>query len=657
MKMRKLVAVLMALMMLCCIIPFSAVAADGNSAVLDLTDKANRTSFSTSQQVWEQNGITVTNDKGASTSNVADYANPGRFYKSSTVTIEYPGMTTIVIDSVTYDDKDYAAPWAAIDGANVTATVTDGDVTIVFAEAVDSFTWEQLSAQARAYSITVYTNGAAPEVPEEPETPDAPALEIVTEPDVDIAYKLGLENTVKGAVYYFSGTMYNDYYGDSKPDVTMAADMYLENGDGGYYLYFNDANGAKKYIKVVQSGKYYNFQIADDGSVFVWDAEQNALCTVVGEETCYLGNYGNYTNMSTLCLSKLADDNYIARLYAEPEAPVEPDVPADDVLTITEALALGAAQADSAYTEQKYYVTGVIASLESATYGNMYIEDESGDKILIYGTWSADGATRYDGLEVKPVAGDTVTIYGPVGNYKGTPQIKNGWIVEHIPGEKPEEPEEPAGPEVEVAATLEEGVAYKLGLEQTDRGENYYFLGEMSSYYGATDTDFTKGVDMYVEGAEGGYKLYFNDASGAKQYIALVQSGTYFNFTFGEEGSVFVLDTDKNALCTFVGEEVCYIGTYGSYVTMGVLRASMLNDTDYIARLYVEVEETPVDPENPGNNDEELEDNEQPGNTEQPDEETDSPETGDNTTVFATLAVMMMALAAVVAAMTAKKRA
>ena len=97
MKMRKIVAALMAVLMICCLIPFAAVAEDA-SAVIDFTDKANRTHYSTEQQIWEQNGITITNDKGASTSNVADYFNPARFYKSSTVTIEYPGMTKIVFD-------------------------------------------------------------------------------------------------------------------------------------------------------------------------------------------------------------------------------------------------------------------------------------------------------------------------------------------------------------------------------------------------------------------------------------------------------------------------------------------------------------------------------------------------------------------------------
>ena len=54
------------------------------------------TSLSTTKQVWQQNGITLTNDKGSSTNNVGDYANPARFYKSSKITVEAPGNITAI---------------------------------------------------------------------------------------------------------------------------------------------------------------------------------------------------------------------------------------------------------------------------------------------------------------------------------------------------------------------------------------------------------------------------------------------------------------------------------------------------------------------------------------------------------------------------------
>ena len=63
----------------------------------------------------------------------------------------------------------------------------------------------------------------------------------------------------------------------------------------------------------------------------------------------------------------------------------------------------------------------------------MRLTDEDGNILTIYGTYDATGKTRYDALEVKPVAGDTVTVYGIVGQYNGTPQVKNAWITAHTP--------------------------------------------------------------------------------------------------------------------------------------------------------------------------------------------------------------------------------
>lgn len=99
--------------------------------------------------------------------------------------------------------------------------------------------------------------------------------------------------------------------------------------------------------------------------------------------------------------------------------------------SIEDVLELGASQEHNTYTEDKYLVTGVIQEVYNTQYGNMKLVDENGNVLTIYGTWSADGSTRYDGLTTMPVAGDTVSIYGIVGQYNGTPQIKNGWIVAH----------------------------------------------------------------------------------------------------------------------------------------------------------------------------------------------------------------------------------
>ena len=130
-------------------------------AKLSFSDKANRTVFTTSQQVWAQNGITVTNDKAASTSNVADYANPARFYKSSKLTIAFPGMTKIVFNC---NSSSYATALKDSIGtvSGATVTISGSVVTVEFASAQDTFVIAKLSAQVRMNSMTVTAATAAP---------------------------------------------------------------------------------------------------------------------------------------------------------------------------------------------------------------------------------------------------------------------------------------------------------------------------------------------------------------------------------------------------------------------------------------------------------------------------------------------------------------
>ena len=115
-------------------------------ATISFANKANRTNYTTSQQVWEQNGITVTNDKSSSTSNVGDYYNPARFYKSSDVKIEAPGAILSISINVSGLESKYVTPWGTADNGIVTITL-DGTS--------NTYEIKTLSAQARAYSMTV----------------------------------------------------------------------------------------------------------------------------------------------------------------------------------------------------------------------------------------------------------------------------------------------------------------------------------------------------------------------------------------------------------------------------------------------------------------------------------------------------------------------
>lgn len=121
---------------------------------ISFADVANRTEFSTTKQVWEQNGITVTNNKGKSTTNVADYSNPARFYKGSEIIISNDvEFSKVVINAVSGN----STPPSSVEGGEVSINGTT--ITITLDAPVTELTFVNDQAQLRAYSIDVYVMG------------------------------------------------------------------------------------------------------------------------------------------------------------------------------------------------------------------------------------------------------------------------------------------------------------------------------------------------------------------------------------------------------------------------------------------------------------------------------------------------------------------
>ena len=79
------------------------------------------------------------------------------------------------------------------------------------------------------------------------------------------------------------------------------------------------------------------------------------------------------------------------------------------LLDIAGKLTAGEESADS------YYVKGTITEIVQTTYGNMYITDENGNTLYVYGV--NKNGVRYGNLSDKPQVGDTVILYGKMKNY------------------------------------------------------------------------------------------------------------------------------------------------------------------------------------------------------------------------------------------------
>ena len=113
--------------------------------------------FNTNQQVWAQNGVTVTNDKASSTNDVADYSNPARFYKGSALTVAKDGMKKIEFFCNDYKETYPTDLKSSITDTNATVAVDGTKVTLTFTNAVNTFNIAALAGQVRVNSLTVYT--------------------------------------------------------------------------------------------------------------------------------------------------------------------------------------------------------------------------------------------------------------------------------------------------------------------------------------------------------------------------------------------------------------------------------------------------------------------------------------------------------------------
>lgn len=124
------------------------------TATITFDNTSKRIVGTTSQQKWVENGITVTNDKAKSTTDInTSYYNPIRVYANSSLTIEYPSMTKI---EITANTASYATAFASNTIENATVVVADKVVTITFVSPVNSFVVEKIASQTRLDSITIY---------------------------------------------------------------------------------------------------------------------------------------------------------------------------------------------------------------------------------------------------------------------------------------------------------------------------------------------------------------------------------------------------------------------------------------------------------------------------------------------------------------------
>ena len=189
----------------------TVVSAAEETATISFANKAQRTTFTTSQQVWQQNGITVTNNKASSTNSVADYAAPARFYAGSNLVVEMDST----IEKIVFDCNSSSYATAMKNSIGSTATVSSDKVTVVVG-GTNSFTVAKFTAQVRMDSITVtYSTGTESTEPVQ-----------LAAPSIEVAYD---GTATWGAVVH--ATEYKYIINDGEPQTTTSTQVKLNEGE------------------------------------------------------------------------------------------------------------------------------------------------------------------------------------------------------------------------------------------------------------------------------------------------------------------------------------------------------------------------------------------------------------------------------------------
>jgi len=268
---------------------------------------------------------------------------------------------------------------------------------------------------------------------------------IVTSPVEGTAYKLFFDQKSLGKVLFLLGEASNDQnkYVKTTIDPKEAPDFYVEVVEGGYKIY-TTKNNAKVYLRAATTksddgkiSKYLGFD--DKGTVFAYNADYDAWYSTIDGINYVMGTYSTYDTAS------ISEDSYyktedkrltqyavcfITKAEGEAMTPTEGPKDPTELTSIADVLAIGAAKDNNTYTAEKYLVKGTIVEIKSEQYGNMYIQDEAGNKLYVYGTYNSDGSTRFDAMNPQPKVGDVVTLMSIVGKYNDEVQFKNAWVME-----------------------------------------------------------------------------------------------------------------------------------------------------------------------------------------------------------------------------------
>ncbi len=256
--------------------------------------------------------------------------NTWRIYQSEDATVTIAaGTGKIVSVKVTYETKNDGV--LTLNGKNIEsgAVVEVDAASVVFGIAN---TGDKTNGQVKITGIEVVHTGPASSTPDatEPEATEPEAtkpeatkpvtdggeFDVVTKPAASEPFKFGMtQKNLENAVYYLKGGM-DGYYMATTTDINEAIDVYLEETEGGFYLY-TMVDGAKTYINMVVSGTHVNgaYEAAASTVYTLKNGTLVATVEVEGESAEYWFGTRNDKQYTTMGPCKTSYEGFYGQFY------------------------------------------------------------------------------------------------------------------------------------------------------------------------------------------------------------------------------------------------------------------------------------------------------------------------------------------------------
>ena len=208
-------------------------------------------------------------------------------------------------------------------------------------------------------------------------------------------------------------------------------------GDRNTTVIFKTTDGKKEYtsqMTIAQKGAIVPLTVAEFNAKEVGNAQYRLTGLVTKVDDAAAGKYyiSDYTGQVYVYKASgevaLNDVVTIVGKYAEYKGtPQVGSGKLEEVCASAEPISLAGFNAAADDNDKLYVLTGKITEIANDTYGNLYIEDETGEKVYLYGVygdWTGENKKNFitdNGIAV----GDEISVVTIKTSHKDNPQGKN----------------------------------------------------------------------------------------------------------------------------------------------------------------------------------------------------------------------------------------